>query len=170
MPNTLVDPTDIMDFPGGPFEDQVVDAAVASVRAEAGWHIAPQVTQTLTVDSYGGTLLILPSRRIVAVTAVRNVTTGSETLGNWTRMSGGIYRRTGWPIGVLEVDLTHGYATTPEDLLPAVAARAVRLMTPRDPELASRTVGQVAETYRAGDGSTPTDPVIARYAVVAGVA
>lgn len=172
MANTLVGPNDLIDLPGAPYDDALVDMAAASVRAEAGWHIAPVQAETLTVDSYGGYLLILPSRRVVSVTAVRDVTTGSEVLTGWSRMSGGLYRRTGWPAGVLEVDLTHGYDTTPLDLLPILAARTTSVMDPRDMSVASYSVNRgpfgESKTYR--EGASGMDPVIARYAVPAGVA
>jgi hypothetical protein len=85
---------------------------------------------------------------------------------------GVLWRPTCWPVGRIEVDLTHGYDSLPKDLLPVIASRARNAANPRDPSVASRTVGQVAESYRdAGGSSTATvDPVVARYAVPAGVA
>lgn len=168
MVNTLVSAPELVDFPGAPHDDYLVDLAAAAVRAEAGWHIAPVLTETLTVDSYGGTLLVLPTRRIVAVTAVRDVTDGSELLTGWKRWAGGLYRTTsGWPVGRIEVDLSHGYATTPLELLPILAARSMSLVNVRNPDLAARSVGGVSESYR--DVSV-ADPVIQRYSVPAGVA
>lgn len=174
MSNTLVSPAELSEFPGAPFSDGMVDIAAASVRGDAGWHIAPEVTETLTVDSYGGYLLILPTRRIVGVTAVRDVTNGSTvTVTDWSRQSGGLYRRNGWPAGVLEVDLTHGYATLPADLKPILAARARQAVDPRDPSLSQKSTTRGpftdSESYRT-DGATITDPTIARYAAYSGVA
>jgi hypothetical protein len=167
MANTLVSPEDLAGFPGFPFAEESVDVAAAQVRAEAGWHIAPVVTETLLVDSYGGYLLSLPTRRVAAITAVRGVT---GELGTWTHLGSGLYRRSGWPVGVLEVDLTHGYAEIPSDLLPVVAARASGVTNPRDPALVQRSVGQVQESYRQDGGAHLSDPAVARYAVPAGVA
>lgn len=173
MANTLIAPVELSEFPGAPYSDGMVDIAAASVRAEAGWHIAPEVTETIEVDSYGGTLLIIPSRRIVSVTEIRNMTSSAEVVTGWSRLRGGLYRRSGWPAGVLEIDLTHGYATTPEDLKPILAARARNATDPRDPSLAQKTTTRGpftdSETYRDGAAST-VDPTIARYAVLAGVA
>jgi hypothetical protein len=39
MANTLVSPYDLEDFPGAPFSDTLVDAAVVGPR-RGGWHIA----------------------------------------------------------------------------------------------------------------------------------
>jgi hypothetical protein len=169
MANTLVSPYDLEDFPGAPFSDTLVDAAVSEIRGEAGWHIAPQVTETLTIDSYGGRLLSLPSRHVVNVTAVRDLTNAGAVLTGWTRSTRLLWRYC-WPVGQVEVDVVHGYSVTPGDLLAVVAARALIASNPRDPFLASRTVGQVAETYRTNLGGASVDPVVARYAVPAGVA
>lgn len=166
MANTLVSPADLVDW--GDFDTYLVDVAVAALRADAGWHIAPVVTETLTVDSYGGYLLILPTRRIVSVTAVRDVTTTSEVQTAWSRMTGGLYRKSGWPAGVLEVDLTHGYTATPLDLLPVVVDYIRRASNPRDLSLASISRGPFAESYR--DVGDATSPALARYAVPGGVA
>lgn len=169
MTNTLVSPVDLESFSGAPFDDVLVDVAVADIRGEAGWHIAPEVTETLTLTSYGGTVLFLPTRKLVAVTAIRDVTTGSTVLADWTRMSTGVYRRTGWPIGLVEVDLTHGFAATPQDLLPVVAARVATVGSPRDAVVGQRSTRiddyAESETYRV-----VSDPIVARYAVPSGVA
>lgn len=164
----LAVPSDLEKFSGAPFDPELIDIASASVRAEAGWHIAPVITETLTVDCYGGPLLALPTRRIVNISAIRDVTSGSTVLTDWRRMSAGVYRSTGWPIGTLEVDITHGYEATPKDLLPVIAARVTSPGAAS--HLAQRSVTRgpfsESETYRPG----ATDPVIARYAVLPGVA
>lgn len=170
MSNTLVSSAELTDFPGAPFDDYAVDIAAASVRADAGWHIAPVVTETLTVDSFGGQLLVLPTRRITAVTAIRNVTDGTEVVTGWRRMTTGIYRRAGWPIGTIEVDLSHGYAKTPLELLPVIARRVSQ--APREPGLASHSItrGPFSESSSYRGGASGLDPVVARYAVPAGIA
>lgn len=176
MPNTLVSSEDIDVFPGSPFHPVLVDAAAASIRAEAGWHIAPVITETITVNSYGdSTLLALPTQRIVSVTAVRDVTTTPLVLTGWGRSSSGsLYRAFGWPSGVLEVDLEHGFDETPPELLPILASRARQASNPRDPSLAARSSAAgpftESETYRTDGGTTAVDPTIARYSVRVGLA
>jgi hypothetical protein len=171
---SLASASDLSGFEGAPFDDIAVSIACADVRAEAGWHIAPKVTETLTVASYGGNLLTLPTRRLVSVTAVRDVSTGSPvTLTDWTRIGLALYRgttyrwSTGWPVGTLEVDVVHGYDTTPRDLLPVIVARVNSATTVGAVQQRSYTVGGISEseTYR-----DETDPVLARYALISGVA
>lgn len=126
MTNTLADPADLADYPGAPFTQAVVDAAVAALRGDCGWHIAPAITETITVNGSPDQTLILPTLLIGEITAIRDVTgTTPVTLTGWRMSSraGLLSRDDGWPDGfeALEVDLTHGYTDTPADLLPAVA-------------------------------------------------
>lgn len=152
MSTTLLDPEDLGDFPGAPFSEGVVDSAAAAVQRVAGWHIAPVVTETLTLDSDGGPTLVLPSLKVVSVTAVRNVTDPDApvTLEGWRlrRASMTLRRACGWPCGTLEVDLEHGYEACPPDLLPVIASVAKAGLT--DQTLASKSVGPFAESYRDG--------------------
>ena len=126
MTNTLADPADLADYPGAPFTQGVVDAAVASLRGDCGWHIAPEVTETLVVNGSPDKTLILPTLLIVEITAIRDVSgTTPVTLTGWRQQSraGLLWRDEGWPDGfeVVEVDLTHGHTDTPAEILPAVA-------------------------------------------------
>lgn len=168
MPNTLAEPVDLEPYPGAPFDEDIVDAAAATVRGEAGWHIAPLVTETLTVLSWGGQFLPIPSGRIVSVSAVRDVS-GPTTLTDYMLLPGTIFRQAGWPAGAIEVDLTHGYEETPDDLFPVLAARARAVVDNPNVRQRSSQIDDYSEavTYR---DTTPSDPVVSRYAVPGGVA
>lgn len=150
----LLDATDLSDLPGAPFSAGSVQAAAASVRRKAGWHIAPSVTETITTESRGGYYLFLPTMRLTDVTAVRDVTdpAASVDLAGWSpaatpRFRAGCLRRsTPWPCAVLEVDVVHGYDSCPDDLLSVVAEICRRRDTPS--ELASRSLGDLSQTWR----------------------
>lgn len=166
----LVIPSDLTGFPGAPFDETLVNAAAESVRSEAGWHIAPVVTETLRVKSWGGTDLVIPSLRILSVTAVRY---GLVTyVGDWTLLPDGLYRRSGWPVGVIEVDLIHGYDATPAELLPVIVQRVKSSTIATNVSQRSTTRGPFSEseTYREQAASAATDPTVARYSVRLGIA
>jgi hypothetical protein len=162
MANDLVTPDELVGFPGAPFGDQIVDAAVGEVRGEARWHIAPSRTETLTLDSDGGTRLVLPTLRLAAVSAVRD-TSGDTPVDiadyRWSK-SGILYRFGGWPCGfqAVEVDVVHGYDSCPPELLPVVAGRAQASAI--NWNVASRAIGPFSETYRT---AAVADPALARY-------
>lgn len=122
----LVEAADLGEFPGAPFSAAVVAAAAGQVRAEAGWHIAPQVAETVEIETGRSTVALLPSLRVVEVTAVRNAEDGT-VLDGWrlSASSGVLTRKAGWP-ETIEVDLTHGYAKCPAELVSVVADRAQR--------------------------------------------
>jgi hypothetical protein len=176
MPPDLIDPSMLADFPGAPFAATLVDVAVASVRSDAGWHIAPKVTETLKVDGFGGQLLTLPTRRIVEITEVRDPR--GIILTDWTILAGGLFRRwSWWQIGTYEVDLTHGYDSAPLDLLPVIVQRIQTQPVAANVTEHSVAVGTARELFKyrlGGDrgtqGGGTVDPVIAKYAVSAGFA
>jgi hypothetical protein len=163
----LVTEIDLYELEGTLFSDVAVAAAAARVRREAGWHIAPVITETLEVVSYGGQFLPLPTRRIVSIGAVRDP--DGVTVTGWTKMAAGIYRKAGWSVGIMAVDLTHGYDAVPADLLPVLVQRVKAGLVASNVSQRSSTVGPFgeSETYRDG---VVADPVVADYAVYAGIA
>jgi hypothetical protein len=129
MANTLTTPGALTDLPGAPFADVTVDAAVAQIRFDAGWHIAPVVTdEVLVLDGVRGRELVLPSRKVVTVTQVRDLTDPDApvVMIGWRLIPGQILVHDAWPCeeATIEVTLTHGYTECPADLLPLIAAMA----------------------------------------------
>lgn len=167
MTNTLVQPSDLASYPGAPFSESIVDAAVDRLRRDSGWHIAPQVTETLKVDGHGGRLLVLPTLQLVNVTAVRDVSGDTpQVLDEWKRSRIGILTRDGgWPCGLeaVEVDLVHGYTTTPLELF-AVVADLCRA-TLSDPRVQQERLGNWSRTLRGTVAGTDLADILARYSV-----
>lgn len=176
MTNTLIGSSDLAEF--GSYSETMVDIAVADLRAEAGWHIAPRVSETLSVRILGrrggrpGYMdeLVLPTRDLpgapVTVSAVR---AGGTTLQGWTAAEGLLMRLWGWGFGagLLEVDVTHGFTTCPRDLLPLLASLAEAAGSSRDPRVTSFRNDGIQMVYAS---AYMVDPKIARYRVLGGVA
>lgn len=173
MSDYLAVADDLSSFPGSPFDEFLVEIAQASVRSDAGWHIAPVRSETLYLFSDGETYLAIPSLRVVSIDAVRYGAELTEYTSGWTQTRGGLYLAAGWTAGPVEVDITHGYAETPLDLLPVIVNRVRNATNPRDPSQASYSVSsgpfRESESYRS-DMPTGVDPRIARYALPPGVA
>lgn len=128
MSNDLVpDLSDMDHLPGAPFTDTQLDGAVAAVRLAAGWHIAPQRTETIALDvNWPTRWLALPTRKLVSVTEVRDADTGEVVDPVHYRVSHDLATlrlRYSWPVGyeAVEVDLVHGYDECPPELLPVIA-------------------------------------------------
>ena len=148
----LADPILLDAFPGGPFPTRIIAAASASVRADCHWHIAPVVTETVTVDGARSTLLLLPTLRVVSVATVRVHVSGDVWLPivDWRPANAGmLYRPDGWLFGPasIQVTMTHGYEDTPVDLLPVIAARCQRstansILTQRSETVGTRTASE----------------------------
>lgn len=106
-----------------------LDAAEAAVRAYCGWHVAPVVLETVTVDGSGSEALFLRSLRVVDVTGV--VQDGQELdidglewsqdgfmrspRGRWTRKLRGV-----------TVTMSHGFDSVPDvvEIVRAISERA----------------------------------------------
>lgn len=127
----LATPSDLTGFPGAPFSAAVVASGSGAIRDEAGWHIAPKVAQTFTLDAKGGSLLMLPTLKLVAVLEVRDVSDPDNPviLTGYRKTRSGMLERTNggcWPRGfeTIEADVIHGYDTCPPSLLPVLVERA----------------------------------------------
>lgn len=157
----LAEASDIDDFRGAPFPPETVAAAGQQIRTLCGWHIAPQITTALVLDSPGGEVLRLPTRLVAGVESVTDLTGRVEReLTGWRWSAHGMLsRRGGWPSGfrAVRVVLTHGYPECPADLLAVLANRTQRRVMQES--LGSRSVTYSAEGDRALEDS------LSRYAL-----
>lgn len=89
--------------------------AEALVRSYCGWHIAPSVTETITLRSaYGARVLMLPSLKVTAVSTVTYVGEAG-TLAVEADFTTGVLRMSSaaWSGGLVTVTFTHGYSDMP---------------------------------------------------------
>ena len=110
----LISPGGIANGSGGRLlatDPQVVALAKAvsgAIRRYCRWHIAPQLTETLTVDAFGGRVLNLPTMHVVGVQSV--IVSGVDRTSSieWSQMG---TLRGSFPdrFRSVEVTLTHGY-------------------------------------------------------------
>lgn len=119
------------------------------VRIYCGWPISRIAADVLTVDSHGGTALMLPTLRLNAVTAVglADGTTMDASAYTWGT-NGVLYKADGWPIGPRAATATvdHGYDPVPDEVRIVVCAVAARLYS--NPEgLASKSSGDGGKTF-----------------------
>src|SRR5690625_434701 len=77
----LITLDDLQSFPGAPFPSDVVSAVGEAIREEAGWHIAPTITETLTLNTYSAPTIVLPSLKVTDVDFVRDASSGAELSG-----------------------------------------------------------------------------------------
>lgn len=139
-------------------------AASARVRNYCGWHIAPEVTETLLLP-VTGVRLRLPSLSVATVSAV---TVDGLAVGfDWSPAGDLLLDRLSIRRSLrgLSVTLTHGFATCPEDVRRVVAGLASAGVVAQ-PRLKSSTQGPFAVSYF--DNSDPLDDLAAyRLPVVA---
>ena len=108
-----------------------------TIRRICGWHIAPQVTESVTLDGSGVDLQLLPTLNLVDlidITSDGTLVTDPE----WSRMGAVRLRGGCWTSkyrGVVATML-HGYENCPSDIRTAVAR-----------------LGVLDRVFRAGGGS-----------------
>lgn len=138
--------------------DLLINAASALVTEHCGWHIAPAITETVTVDGSGNRVLALPTLYLTDVVTVTEAGVALDpTALDWST-HGLIEKRSGtaWTArrrGVVVV-MTHGLDAAPgwlTTLVCAVAGRA--LQTPIGVEREQAGGEQVAYARDAPTGT-----------------
>lgn len=155
----LVEASDLVGYPGAPFPPALVNEAAGAVRAEARWHIAPEVTETVEVYTAGSRVAILPSLHVVSVAAVRNADTGAEVSG-WRLRKDAVALTSRHPLPeVIEVDLTHGYEKCPPELIGVVASR---VSDAKRGNIRREALGTRSVDFETTDSQT-RDPLLSLY-------
>ncbi|EHK86389.1 hypothetical protein [Rhodococcus pyridinivorans] len=133
---------------GSGLEEWQLGVASAAIRSYCGWHVTPVVIETVTLDGDGGTILSLPTLRLVSLVEVRVQGEAVEDV-EWS--SDGSLRGK-WPDRwrSIEVTMEHGY-DQPADLLGVLVDAAARAV---NSELggAAETIGPFS--FTASEGST----------------
>jgi hypothetical protein len=156
MSNDLVNATELNDYPGAPFAESIVDAVVAAMRNEAGWHIAPVRTETIVRDTDGGTILFLPTLRLISVNEIRDLTGDTpRVIDGWRPSRTGMVSGPWWPcgFGAVEADITHGYEETPKELLLVIAERCQ--LASLNSGVRQESAGSESISYSASGSVTP---------------
>lgn len=124
--------------------------ACAAVRAYCGWHVAPSVTESITLDGSGTQFLMLPSLRVTDITAItEDGSTADATQYQWSA-TGQLWRSWPWSgnFRSVVVDLTHGYDSCPEEILGVLEEAASR-------GTAGTAVSQVGQVRMGGVAGVP---------------
>lgn len=131
MPAAVADfvtASDLTDYRAGD-PDTLLRQAQAAIRRYCGWHIAPEVTETITLDGSGSRSLWLPSLYVtdIASVTVEGIVKDVDDY-DWST-NGYVSSRFGtWSIRPRQivVEFTHGYDDIPDDLIGVAVAMAGR--------------------------------------------
>lgn len=90
-----------------------LDQVTAAVRAYCGWHVAPSVSEPVTVLGDGGSVLVLPSLHVTAVSSV--VDGDGDPVEGWSWHAEGVLTGRTWTRDTkYVVTLTHGHDEAPD--------------------------------------------------------
>lgn len=141
----------MVDVPLAPAPEGVDDdawaAACAAVRAYCGWHVAPVVTETVTLDGRGRASYFLPTLRLVDLVSV--AADGAAVVDpEWSVMGEvrGVY--SDLLRGIVAV-MEHGYADCPFEVLTVLRELS-------DSGVPSGATSIAAGPYKVSFGSTGT--------------
>jgi hypothetical protein len=128
-------------------------ASGAFSNAADTWFVA--TTATYSTKGGPGLCLELPFRPVTAVSAVR---LNGVTITGWTLVKNALYRQAGFgtwaafPPDLVEVDLTHGYTTVPDDVKGAVLETAAQAYETPVGAVISETIDDYAIRYATTGG------------------
>lgn len=148
--------------------DAQVTYASAWVRAYCGWHIYPSQDDTVTVNTAGGQLLLLPTLYMTALGPViltADSSTVDPTTLSWSQNGSVAYKpcqdvwpQPCWPVGLstVTVTFTHGYDEVP-DAIKAVTVAIAKRMLSQLSGVQSEQAGMVLRTYADADVLSPAE-------------
>lgn len=161
----FADPQDLAGFSD---PEARLSAASALIRAYCGWHVAPMIKETFTLDGSGSDTLML---RSLQLTDVESVVENGAAVDGFEWSQAGFLRRSGrWTnrLRGITVTVTHGYEDVPAEITQVccqVAARAIASPTGARTESA----GGLSVTYAVPGGLLELERVVlGRYRLPAG--
>ena len=110
---------------------------------------------TWEIEGLGYAQLIIPYKPIISVSAIR---INGVAITDYTRVRSKLYRLAGFgtpgqfPPDVVEVDLTHGYATPPDDVRGAVLESAGAAYSSPDITVQSESIDDYSVSSASGSG------------------
>jgi hypothetical protein len=124
----FVQVADLEDYRAGD-PDTLVRQAQATIRRYCGWHIAPNITETVTLDGNGGRNLSLPSLYVTDIDSITELGDLVDVADYDWSVDGRVHRRycswTTRPRQVI-VEFEHGYDLIPDDLIQVAVSLANR--------------------------------------------
>ncbi|MGV9181816.1 hypothetical protein [Arcanobacterium canis] len=139
-------------------------AASETIRAYCGWHVAPSLTETITLDAHGDHTLHLPSMHVTDIASVK--IWGEDVTNDITWSAAGMlqYRprsRHVFPDGfrAVEVTLTHGWDLK---VVPQVQALVLTLAkrAANQAPISSQSVNGASVSYFTAGGAPLSIPLL----------
>lgn len=142
--------------------DLWLKAAQASVRSYCGWHIAPNVDQTLILDAEGGRTLMLPSLHVTDLSSItvdgRDVT-GEE---DWSQ-NGMVRLRSGlFPdrFRAVTVSMSSGYEVDEVPDVVSIILKLANRAATGPGVVASQSVNGSSVSYLTAGGAPLSTPLL----------
>jgi hypothetical protein len=139
-----------------------LNAAQASVRRYCGWHVAPSLAETVTVDAYGGRTLLLRTKHLTDLASVLVDGEDITSRVRWSQAGVLTLRAGSWPddVGAVTVTLTHGYAVDEVSDLAAMIATIAKRASSQPGIVASQSVNGASVSFLTAGGAPLSVPLL----------
>lgn len=139
-----------------------LNAANRAIRAYCGWHVAPVIPETLTLDGSGGKTLLLPTLRIIDLEHVLSDGVDVTERVSVSKRAGMIEIDGAWSkrLGGIEVKLRHGFSA---DEVPDVATLILNVAKRAGSGqslIASQSVNGASVSYLTAGGAPLSVPLL----------
>lgn len=140
-----------------------IQAAQESIRRFCDWHVAPSITETLRVDSYGGRILSLPSKH---VTDIQEIRVRGDVLPvdqvDWSAAGTMQLKSGAWPDapGAVEVTLEHGWNAADVPDVAALIATIGKRARSQPGVISSQSVNGASVSYQTAGGAPLSVPLL----------
>lgn len=139
-----------------------LNAAHGSVRRFCGWHVAPNLEETITLDGPGGHDLLVPSLRVTALVAAES--DGVDVTDDVDISKSGLLRRRNgcWTdrLGRVTVTIRHGYDLDEVPELAALIASVAKRGPSSGGVVDSQSVNGASVKYATAGGAPISIPLL----------
>ncbi len=151
MPTPLVNTADLDAFEADG-KAQKLEAALAAVRSFCGWHIAPVLTETVTVDAVDLRSTFLPTLELVEVVSVTQAGVEVDLSTLTSNLGGTVASRTGYRLGTMRCEplivvFRHGHEALPADVKQVVLSMALRASVNPTGLVSTQVTGAVVDEF-----------------------
>jgi hypothetical protein len=134
----------------------LLDAVSDEVQTYCGWHIAPVITETVTVDGSGGVVQPLPTLRLLDIISVTESGTAVDVDGvQWSEAGWMVRPGCRWTCDLrgIVAEIEHGYTETPPAIVALICGVVARALA-NPSGVARESSGGESITYAvAADGT-----------------
>lgn len=139
-----------------------LDAANRAIRAYCGWHVAPVIPETLTLDGSGGKTLLLQSLRVIELERVTSDGVDVTERVQVSERAGMLEIDGEWSnrLGGIKVELRHGFTAEEVPDIATLILNVAKRAGSGQSLIASQSVNGASVSYLTAGGAPLSVPLL----------